>query len=88
MQLELGKGRPRSDNIEEETPVIHNINIDISHAFTQSLTHILKGWIVNQPVVNESTLSLLQVIYSDISATEHVSLYFNKLTSGGVLPSF
>lgn len=36
MQLELGKGRPRSDNIEEETPVIHNINIDISHTFTQS----------------------------------------------------
>lgn len=49
MQLELGKGRPPSDNIEEETPVIHNISIDISHAFTQSLTYILEGWI-NQPL--------------------------------------
>lgn len=57
MQLELSKGRPGCDNIEEETPVIHNISIDISHAFTQILTCILKGWIVNQPFVDESTLS-------------------------------
>lgn len=88
MQLELGKGRPRTDNIEEETSVIHIININISHAFTQSLTYIRKCWIVNQTLINESTLSLLEVIYSGISATKHVSFYFNKLTSGGELPSF